>query len=237
MDSMDSHWGVGRPGAAGRNAEPVLVALAYFFGQFLPLSLGDYFPGEHSPLYAAIASTMTAAAAAVLAGTWLDLSKGRSFIGKHQMSWKQYGGCLIAGTALSACACVLVAAAPYSGPLNPMLAKAFLDAGPVVIIPWIAGVVLAAPLGEEMVFRGAIQTHLAQRRGNAVAVGVGAFLFLLLHVAQLDGYWPAFIAILALGIVAGIARVQTGSLIGAITVHAAYNGFMMIVILAGRFWQ
>lgn len=219
----------------GRHSEPVFVFMAYLFGQFLVLSLSGHFPGEHPLLVASITSTLAAAAAAVLAGSWIDRHNGGKFIGKKNIPLAQYVICLLAGATIVAIVYFLVLAVPDDKPANPMMAKAFLDKGPAILFPWIASVVVAAPIGEEMVFRGAVQGHLAQRFGSAAAVAVGALLFVLLHVGQLDGYWPTMLGLLILGISAGAARIWTGSLTGAILVHVAYNSVMMAAVLAAKF--
>jgi len=115
-----------------------------------------------------------------------------------------------------------------------MLAKAFLNKGPAILLAWMAGILIVAPAGEEMVFRGAIHSYLSARIGSRTAIFVAALLFVLIHVPQLDGYWPAMLGIFGLGVVAGVARELTGSLLGAVLVHVAYNSVTMASVLAGR---
>ena len=92
------------------------------------------------------------------------------------------------------------------------------------------------PLGEEVLFRGFVLTvllvvlrrRLPERAALVGAVVVGAVGFGVGHLGNL-GYVPvAFLLIqvavaVAIGLVAGWLRVLTGSLVGAILLHAAIN--------------
>lgn len=219
---------------ANRFSEPVFVILAYLFAQFSVLSMTERFPGDHPLLVATIFSTLSAAFAAVLAGAWLDRTNGGRFVGRKRLSGVQLAICICSGLLTSIAVYLLVLAFPSYVSTNPLLAKAFQDKGPAILLGWIATLLVIAPIGEEMVFRGAIQGYLSSRIGTGVAIITSAFLFLLLHLPQLDGYWPAMLAILGLGLVAGIARARTGSLLGAIAVHIAYNSVVMAFVLGGR---
>jgi membrane protease YdiL (CAAX protease family) len=218
-----------------RFSEPVFVVLAYLLAQFSVLSMGEHFPGEHPFLVASIVSAFCASIAAVLAGAWVDRSNGGHFIGRMRPFGVQFAMCIFGGAGYSIFVYFIVSAFPYVGPENPMLAQAFLDKGPGIFLGWMANLLFVGPIGEEMVFRGAIQGYLSGRIGTGFAIVMSALLFLLLHVPQLDGYWPAMVAILGLGLVAGIARVRTGSLLGAIAVHIAYNSVVMAFVLVDHF--
>lgn len=223
-----------RGDVANRISEPVFVLLAYFLAQFSVLSMSEHFPGEHPILAAAIVSTFSAGCAAVLAGIWIDRVNGGHFIGRARPSGAQLAACVCGGILASFAIYPIVLAVPDVGPVNPMLAKAFLDKGPAILLGWMTGILIAAPIGEEMVFRGAIQGYLSRRIGTGAAIVAAASAFLLIHLPQLDGYWPAMLGILGLGIVAGIARAWTGSLLGAVLVHVAYNSVTMAFVLFGR---
>ena len=143
-------------------------------------------------------------------------------------------GCVCSAIVAAIAPGFLMMAVPHTGPVNPMLAQAFMGKGSLILLGWMMTTVFMAPIGEEMVFRGAIQGYLSGRIGTGFAIAVSALLFLLVHLPQLDGYWPAMLAILGLGIVAGIARARTGSLLGAIAVHISYNSVVMAFVLANR---
>ncbi len=219
---------------ANRLSEPVFVILAYLLAQFSILSISEYFPGDHPILIASISSIFGASIAAILAGTWIDRSNGGRFIGRTKLSGAQFAMCVCGGVVASVVAHTIVLAFPDVGPANPMLAKAFLNKGPAILLAWMASILIVAPVGEEMVFRGAIYGYLSARIGSRIAIFVAALLFVLIHVPQLDGYWPAMLGIFGLGIVAGVAREWTGSLLGAVLVHVAYNSVTMVSVIAGR---
>ncbi len=85
---------------------------------------------------------------------------------------------------------------------------------------WIAAV-LAAPLFEEVMFRGFLfRGFQASFLGTGGAVVLTALLWAAMHV-QYNLYGMAFIA--AVGVVFGVARARTGSLIVSMSLHAALN--------------
>ena len=218
-----------------RASEPVFVFLAYLFAQFVVLSAGEHFPGDNPLLVAAIFSTFSAALGAVAAGLWIDRANGHQFVGRINPRIDQLMACVGAGFAAGLVVYFLTSVFPNAGSADPMLAKAFLDKGPAILLGWMVTILVVAPIGEEMVFRGAIQGHLARRVGSSASVVVSALLFLLIHMPQLGGYWPAMLAIFGLGVTAGIARVKTRSLLGAIVTHVSYNSVMMIFVITGNF--
>jgi membrane protease YdiL (CAAX protease family) len=92
----------------------------------------------------------------------------------------------------------------------------------------LAGTLVLIPVGEEVLFRGILQTALQRlfplRRGSfqhrwAAIIAVGA-LFGLFHV-NTPQYIPALVA---LGILLGYLYERTGSLIVPILVHMLFNG-------------
>jgi hypothetical protein len=87
-----------------------------------------------------------------------------------------------------------------------------------------------APVCEEIAFRGYLQTTLALRRGPAVAIGAGAFLFALLHLDPIR-----FPALLLLGAVFGWIAWRTGSVWPSVAAHATNNGIAAaLLLLVGR---
>jgi membrane protease YdiL (CAAX protease family) len=88
---------------------------------------------------------------------------------------------------------------------------------------------LCAPLQEELIFRGLLQTVLARNLSAAaetsVRAGIGAvagtaLLFALVHFAV--GPWTAAAALM-LGVLAGELRQRSGSVIPAVIVHVMFN--------------
>lgn len=98
------------------------------------------------------------------------------------------------------------------------------------VFAWLAAVGMA-PFFEEALFRGFMfRGFSGTRYGTALAVGLPAAWWGLLHV-QYGGFDQA--VIISLGIVLGIVRWKTGSLWGPITVHAVWNAIAMIQVSFG----
>ena len=89
-------------------------------------------------------------------------------------------------------------------------------------------VTIAAPLGEELFFRGFLQPALARRMGIGPAIVLQGALFAAIHVDPIG-----FIGLWELGILFGILRHATGSLWPSIAAHAANNGIAAFAFLAG----
>ena len=86
----------------------------------------------------------------------------------------------------------------------------------------IAALVVAAPLVEELVFRGFLYEGLTHTRiGPAGAILVGSFAWSCLHV-QYDLFFIG--QVFVLGLLFGAARYRTGSLWVPIAMHALNNG-------------
>jgi len=86
---------------------------------------------------------------------------------------------------------------------------------------------LLAPLGEEFLFRGILETSLLVY-GVPVAVILPALLFSLMHIVPLKNAPRKFSAIILisafiLGLLAGYFRAVSGSLLPAYSVHAVFN--------------
>lgn len=106
------------------------------------------------------------------------------------------------------------------------LVEALLGAPPGVgRIAALAFVVAAAPLLEELVFRGYLQTALAGRFGAPFAIGASAALFGLFHLSD-----PAVVPVLAVvGGLLGWVRHASGSVWPAIVAHLVNNVAAMAI--------
>ncbi len=95
-------------------------------------------------------------------------------------------------------------------------------------IAWVVLALGIAPPVEEFVFRGVLWTGLARRIGTGLAAIAVTLLFLLVHVTEIRGYWPAWASISAIGLVAIFLRVRGGSILPPIVLHASYNAFLAL---------
>jgi membrane protease YdiL (CAAX protease family) len=79
--------------------------------------------------------------------------------------------------------------------------------------------VVAAPLTEELIFRGCLYGILRQIGGKFVAIAVSSLLFALIH-----GHAPSLAGLMILSVGLSLLYEKTGSLWAPILLHAAFNG-------------
>ena len=125
-----------------------------------------------------------------------------------------------------ALACVLLQLADLAtvefghSPIPPVM-ESIIETTRYTILLWFA-LVIAAPVFEEVLFRGFLYEGLRRTRmGAGGTIVVTTLLWTLLHVAQYDLYFLTLIALI--GILLGIARERTGSLYVPLAIHAVNN--------------
>ncbi|WP_044642819.1 CPBP family intramembrane glutamic endopeptidase [Risungbinella massiliensis] len=87
----------------------------------------------------------------------------------------------------------------------------------------LAFICIGAPLGEEMLFRGYLQTYFS-KWGKGIAILLSALLFSLYHVDV-----SSFLQIFGIGLLLGILKERHGSLWAPITLHFVNNLFASVV--------
>lgn len=92
----------------------------------------------------------------------------------------------------------------------------------------VVGVVVLAPIAEELVFRGAVLKGL-ERYGSRAAVGGSAALFAAAHLFDPNAVF-AFPLLLILGVVMAREVLRTGRLGRAIATHAGFNLMTVIAL-------
>jgi membrane protease YdiL (CAAX protease family) len=100
-------------------------------------------------------------------------------------------------------------------------------------IPVIAlGIVVLAPITEELLFRGALLRSLLRKTSPDAAVFVSAGVFGLVHVIfdPTVGSLIALPAIILLGVVSGCQAVKTGNLSRSILLHMGFNALTAVVL-------
>ncbi|TMK57591.1 MAG: CPBP family intramembrane metalloprotease [Actinobacteria bacterium] len=91
------------------------------------------------------------------------------------------------------------------------------------LVIFVIGVLVAAPIAEELLFRGALLRALMRKTTPEIAVMGSAMVFALAHVIGDPGtgyYVPAFFG---LGIVSGWLALRTGRIGPSILLHAGFN--------------
>ena len=115
--------------------------------------------------------------------------------------------------------------------VSPFMMEAYRTAGYVPLL--VFAVVLAAPFHEELTVRGFLYRGIASSRlGPVGAIVITAVLWSLLHV-QYDWYGIAQIAVC--GVLLGVARHRTGSMVPPMLMHILINaGATAEVIIKAR---
>lgn len=92
--------------------------------------------------------------------------------------------------------------------------------------------VLAAPVLEEVVFRGFLFAAFERAHGPWAALVVTSTLFAVLHGAQYGWQWQRLVVLAAIGSALGAVRMQSGSAKASTIVHAAYNGLLFLAVIS-----
>lgn len=147
---------------------------------------------------------------------------GRAAVRLWRPSSRAVLGAALAGAGMPSVSYVVyVLTAALAGSREPAiggLSSAFVEAA--LREPYLAvlGLALVPAVCEEILFRGVVLGGFARSLGKGWAVVLSAILF---AVAHLD--LPAVPSRLLLGLVLGLAVLQTGSLVPAVVLHAANN--------------
>ena len=94
------------------------------------------------------------------------------------------------------------------------------------------GVVLLAPVAEEVVFRGVLLGALRRTRSERFAVVTSAAVFASIHLLDPNAVL-AVPFLFVIGIVTGRAVVKTGRLGRAVAIHAGFNAVTTLALFAG----
>jgi uncharacterized protein len=142
--------------------------------------------------------------------------------------------CALAGAVFSMIYCaVTLWVIPFDPktPLGPLATAA--AAGGVNRLAWAFLALVFAPLFEEFFFRGLLLRGFSSSWGPAAGAVIVTVLFVVLHLFESIGYWPAIASICLLSIGTLVARTVSGSLVPAVALHAAYNFVIVVAVFAG----
>lgn len=90
----------------------------------------------------------------------------------------------------------------------------------------VAVVVVGAPIVEEIVYRGCLQTRLSAILGTATGVAVTSAIFALVHLTPVE-----IPGLFVFAVVLGVARHRTGSLGLPIITHMAFNAVGLSLVM------
>ncbi|MGQ0744611.1 MAG: lysostaphin resistance A-like protein [Acidimicrobiales bacterium] len=118
-----------------------------------------------------------------------------------------------------------------SGPAQEMLG----EVSGISLVLVVLQVVVAAPVVEELFYRGLVLRGLMRRMAVPGAIVSSAVLFALAHQLSLDfkGLMLIWVSLGSLGAVLSVLAVRTGRLGASIVAHAAFNAFTVAFVLLG----
>jgi uncharacterized protein len=141
-----------------------------------------------------------------------------------------FGVALFAATTLAVFPIVrflweLIAGHPPSPITQPVVPA---DPGPAQLVVGVIAVIVAAPVGEELFFRGMIFGSLRTRFGFWAAGAMSSLVFALVHVQP-----PLMVLMFFVGFGLALIYEWRGSLAASIAAHAAFNliGFTLILLV------
>lgn len=135
----------------------------------------------------------------------------------------------LAGIPLVACGCLatlFIIRHTGANPAHPIVQQ-FEHASPFKVIGLVALACIVAPIIEEMIFRGALYTHLRLKHTALWSALASSFLFAVIHP---QGY-AALPTLGAIALVLAVLREWRGAIIAPMTAHAL-NNFLATMMLA-----
>lgn len=120
----------------------------------------------------------------------------------------------------------LIHTPPTSGPLVEMMKNRAS-----LIVLAIFGTT-AAPLFEELAFRGFLQPLLERNLGVIAGIALASLLFGALHYSEYGDSWRSALLVAIAGGAFGSMRHWSGSTKASVIMHASFNGLQFLAILA-----
>jgi membrane protease YdiL (CAAX protease family) len=110
------------------------------------------------------------------------------------------------------------------GPALDWIARTMSDAPPIGVLLAVVVVGVLAPIGEELFFRGYLQTQLRRVWSAGPAIMVTALAFGVIHGEPVHG-----VLAFALGLYLGLVRERAESVVPAMICHAANNSVSVVL--------
>jgi membrane protease YdiL (CAAX protease family) len=105
-----------------------------------------------------------------------------------------------------------------------------LEKQPMILAIFGVMAITVAPLFEELLFRGFLQPLFSRTFGVVAGILLTAALFGGLHAPEYKFVWQYAVAVSVVGVVLGIVRYRTNSIIPSTVMHACYNAVAAIDI-------
>jgi membrane protease YdiL (CAAX protease family) len=172
---------------------------------------------------------------ALTAGIYLhyrDLD--RSYLRIRRLDVRDLGWVLVGTLALLAAALaisLLVELLPVGGPSDHEIIEIGEQRPEIMLFMVPLSLVFVGP-GEELLFRGVVQTRLVEAYGESAGIGVTSLVF---AVAHLPAYWGDGVAVsililFVLSLVIGWLFEHTDTLVVPTLVHGLYNGVLFLAL-------
>jgi uncharacterized protein len=197
-------------------------------------SLTDKVAHDDVPTWYLIGAILTQNAGIVLALVWISDRKGQASLRRdfgllwpfESLSFGATAAWLAIGAGLSMAAALLLRPISDLAHLDDsaqQVSKSVEQAGGVGLALLMVGIVVIAPVVEELLFRGALLRALQRRFTVPVAVFVSAAVFAAVHVVGDPGSYPVVPGLLLLGLISGWQAARTGDLGRSILLHMGFN--------------
>lgn len=110
-----------------------------------------------------------------------------------------------------------------------------LDADRAYLVATLVTAVVAAPIIEELVFRGLVLRGFLSRMHPAIAIGLQGVLFGLAHVDPVRGVGNIGLALVlsGVGVAFGVSAFLLRRLGPTVIAHAIFNGVVLAIVLSG----
>ncbi|ACD82134.1 CPBP family intramembrane glutamic endopeptidase [Candidatus Methylacidiphilum infernorum] len=107
----------------------------------------------------------------------------------------------------------------------------FLHASkPIDIVIILSLILIAAPIGEELLFRGFLYQFLRYHFTRRKAIVISGLIFALLHI-----HWITFLPLFFFGMILAVVYEFSGSLVLSMAVHFWFNGFTACLLLLAKY--
>jgi membrane protease YdiL (CAAX protease family) len=136
------------------------------------------------------------------------------------------------GTQIAVAAIVLAFDIPLSSNVDDV---SELGVDRAYLVATVIAAVVAAPIVEELVFRGVVMRGFLARMAPVAAIGLQGVLFGVAHVDPVRGLGNIGLAIIlsAVGCAFGTAAYLTRRVGPTVIAHAIFNGVVMLIVLTG----
>ena len=117
----------------------------------------------------------------------------------------------------------------HEQPVTPLSAVVAATDSVWLFTAFLALGVLAAPLIEEIIFRGYFFHVISRAKGERFAIYAISLVVAFLHAGQYWGDWAAIVMIMLLGFALTILRARTATTLASIVTHYVYNAGVTII--------